>query len=742
MIFYYWFFVAYSEKIDKPKNIANKYVDLDGNMYENDRIIKKTNTPWDYSTQSNMNPFDYTISFQNNNLLFTSLGKQWNVQLTPDFFWTGKQISEKDDCFGKTGKVAAKGKYLFDYIQHHDLIDSSNTNAHSEFSENLNLFYFKCKDEKIESLHKCPPGHIFDDTDCKFNDVCRDKLDDYTYAHPSDNTKYYKCHQKMSVEKQCPAKQIFQFDACKSPDNICEVERDGYRVQYSKYTYGECIGGKMEMKTCMDGYHFYEGKCEYEKCFGKDNELVPFHETKHGIFSLTYKYGKCVNGKLKEQLRCPNNWNTFNVNGADVSHLPQVFENGKCRDPQLCKNVKIIDKDAVVPAFNYRKHLATWTTSALFDRAVGYNCNSNGDLQKVHVPDDSLVIGFKIKNACSAEMTKVPTTRPSEYYDCTDNSVKTCQSNEFFDGSACSTKNPRAFRFNNHLDVFQFENLNYNNWMRARPSKPISYIPTCDADEVYVKERNLCVHPNCKQFLFISELRKPIKLDQTYQCVYDIRRKIKKERYYNPKGLALHFWQQTLGDDSMQSCTVGNKLSTGNFVMDSTVYATCLENQPFVFCPSNATDGIFQVSRDLYACKPKDKVYTQKLKRLEVVHLYVNEVDFISMPSNAKYKISLNNNMILKSTITKSETDLKIADIISDLPPGADAFSFECNKATTLVYKTLVNNPPNTYILNKNIHQISNLDMHYDLVKDKETDKYLYYELYENLKYSLSDFNY
>lgn len=717
--------------MDKPKNIPNKYVDLDGNMYENDRFLHKIDSGWNYNTQSLIDPFDYSILQKNNSIVFSSLGKTWNVPLTSDFFWTGDQIAEKDDCFGKTDKVAARGKHLFDYINHHDLLDATSNNVNNEIYQNLNLFYFQCRNEKIDSLHKCPPGHVFEDTDCKFIDTCRDKPDLYTYMHPQSKLKYYECQKGISVEKQCPPQQIFQFDTCKEPHNICEVQPDGYRIKLTNHTYGECVRGKMETHTCMEGYHFFEGKCNYEACFGKHDEFVPYYKIKNGPFSLNIYYGKCKHGKLAETFRCPGNWDTFNTN-VDISHLPKVFENGNCVEPVLCKNVKLNDPDAVVPAYNYSKYLATWNMSSFFDGTLGFNCNSNDEIQSVAIPEGSLVTGFKIKNACSPTMTKIPVSRSDAYYDCTDNTVKTCKSNEFFDGSNCKKSNPNAFKFR-HLDVFQFDGLGKNNWMKARDTpKSVIRKTQCQTSELYIPTKNICVHPECKAFMFISELQKPIKLDNEYQCVWNNRKKtILKTRYDNPQNLKLHFWKQSLRENGYDDCTVGNKLMTGNFVLDSTLYTTCKHNQPFVFCPSSATSGIEMITNDLYACKPKDQVYTQELEKNVDHNFYPSEVKHILIPENASYRLNR------KDYATEANKEKKLV-----IPLTNTIFSFVCNKPSVLHFKTLVNNPPNTYISNQQIHHTANPDQHYNIVIDKETDSYLNYSTYRNLKDSLPNFEY
>ncbi|GFT59079.1 uncharacterized protein NPIL_204801 [Nephila pilipes] len=106
-----------------------------------------------------------------------------------------------------------------------------------------------------------------------------------------------------------------------------------------------------------------------------------------------------------------------------------------------------------------------------------------------------------------------------------------------------------------------------------------------------------CVHKDCKAYSFIRELKRPIKLDDEYQCVWD-EPKIKKTRYDKLIG-KLDFWTQNFTtENKLNQCMIGSKVQTGNFVLDSTLYVTCKMHQPFVFCPSSSTIGIEKVGTE------------------------------------------------------------------------------------------------------------------------------------------------
>lgn len=710
LFFYYWLNVSFPA-VKKHKKIDNRYVDLKGNFYENDKPIGGSSDTWDYVSQQSLPAFDYDIQSTPDQLVFTTYpGKEWHVPLTSEYFWTGDQIAEKDECFGKDmGNVPAKGKYLFDYVRHHELRDASipqGLKKATRVYQNVDLFYFECRNGRIDKLHKCPPASTFEGTRCIDVDRCREKVDGFTYVNNKNKLQYYECQQGKSLIKSCPPKEIFEHDKCKTPDDICEMEADGFRTGLTKYTYGECVKGRMEIHQCNDGYYVLDGKCEYEKCFEKDEEMVATREIKFGPFSLYPFYGTCRKGKLTDVKRCPSNWDTSGAN-VDIVNLPKVFVNGQCVEPKLCENVQLRDPDAVIPAYHYAKHLATWPNAVYFDRTRGYKCNPN--LQPVQVPHGSLINNYKITKAC--ELGKIPTNDPNVYYDCTTAQTHTCPYDHFFDGTDCKRKNSLAFRFNNHLDVFQFDGLGSNNWMKARFTSSI--LPSnkiCESNETLITQMDACVHVECTPYLFIRELQRSIKLDDQHQCTWS-NGKIIKETYNNPKKLKLDFWKQKLlNDDTLKYCAEGERVETGNFVLDSTLFATCKANQPFVFCPSNATVGIQKVT-NYYACRPNDSVYqyTSSAKKLgdPLKDLYRNEVDKLIIRAGSKYKID---NLVLQ----RAKTDLELRIPPMSIPNHPEkTFTFFNTQSFDVVFKTLVNNPPNTYILNRQLMECHNEKAHY-----------------------------
>jgi hypothetical protein len=85
--------------------------------------------------------------------------------------------------------------------------------------------------------------------------------------------------------------------------------------------------------------------------------------------------------------------------------------------------------------------------------------------------------------------------------------------------------------------------------------------------------------------------------EKGYKCTFKDG-SLKKE----PVDYEYNFWKQRINAPN-GNCTVGEKIHTGNFTWDQTIYATCNEDQPFVFCPSSKTEGIELVEGKRYACK-------------------------------------------------------------------------------------------------------------------------------------------
>lgn len=729
IFFYHYFLVSGTSPVVKPTSINHRYVDLNGNFYEKDAFLKESKDIWDYDTQTVIPPFDYSITLDSSDLRFSARGKEWKIPLLAGYHWSGDQIREKDECFGRVGNIAASGKKLFDYVRNHEFITSASTQTSAPaIPTNLSLFYFECDNDQIVNLRACPHGSIFQNESCVFLDECHGKPDGFTLSDLHNKYKFYECRDGSSHEKTCPPKQIFQYDQCKIPDNLCDVEPEGFTIKLSHNSYGKCVDGKMTYETCLQDRYFLDGKCEWEVCFEKHDEIVASVKVKAGPFSLYPFYGKCVHGRLTDVKMCPENWDTTFTN-LDIVHLPQVFENGKCVTPSLCTNVRLNDPNAVVPSFHYAKHLATLDVAVYFDRTIGYKCN-NGIVEPVPVPHGSLIKNFKIEPACKAgEPHKMPVDAPNMYFDCDTQTTITCPPRHFFDGYVCKKENKKAFSFNNHLSVFEFDRLTDNNWMESKLLKRIISKRECEQGEIYISNMDMCVHPECEPYLFIRELQRPIKLNDSFQCAWN-GNKIIKQQYDNPYNLRLIFWQQKLvNGDTMDVCNFGEKLKTGNFVLDSTLYTTCKQEQPFIFCPSNSTQKIELVNADQFACFPHDSVYQYNLPKNTQVMYFRHEVDRILIPE--KSNIRLNGRKLTFAKYTEYKA-----------PINKPVFHFiNYNNDTIIIFKTLANNPPNTFILNRQLLATRDPKMHYSLEKQTGTLENLSYVSYD-LKDSITNFKY
>jgi hypothetical protein len=165
------------------------------------------------------------------------------------------------------------------------------------------------------------------------------------------------------------------------------------------------------------------------------------------------------------------------------------------------------------------------------------------------------------------------------------------------------------------IDVFAFSNLtSYDNWLPAWNYANNYKVPSCtDTEPIYLNAYNICSHEDCKKYPFLSQVDNlsillPDKLHKcTFQNGYLKRESVDYE--YN-------FWKQRINAPDGE-CKVGEKIHSGNFIWDQSIYATCSNNQPFVFCPSSKTEGIELVQGMKYACKfpEKDFVINYKLPK-------------------------------------------------------------------------------------------------------------------------------
>ncbi|GBM91819.1 hypothetical protein AVEN_15698-1 [Araneus ventricosus] len=445
-----------------------------------------------------------------------------------------------------------------------------------------------------------------------------------------------------------------------------------------------------------------DNKCEYDACENLDNKIVPFIKITQYPFVFSTSYGKCNLGKLTNIQKCPEKWDYFDTY-IDVTQLPKVFDGNSCETPKLCQNVELVDQDVIIPSYEYRKYLSTWEKSDLYDRIKGYKCDSNQQLQEVPIENGSFIKDFKIVNACDQGFMKFPTKNANVYFDCNTKTSETCLPDMFFNGSECVNRIQNAFQFKG-LDIFKFKELKANNWIEHRSSiNLLNDKPQCNSDEEYLPVLNICTHRDCKVFSsIIRELKKPIKLDDTFQCVWEDPR-IKKIEYEKPfNNVYLNFWTQsfTTSNSKQINCTEGHRVQTGNFILDSTLYTTCKYHQPFVFCPSSSTKKIEKVHTNTFACSPKPEVFSYKLPANQSIEIFTNEIANIIVPKDATYTINQNPPIIVK--------DEKIITINEIKQLKKNNFSFQANEVVTIEYNILSNNPPNTFFKNKVLKRVTN----------------------------------
>ncbi|KAG8173825.1 hypothetical protein JTE90_016314 [Oedothorax gibbosus] len=137
-------------------------------------------------------------------------------------------------------------------------------------------------------------------------------------------------------------------------------------------------------------------------------------------------------------------------------------------------------------------------------------------------------------------------------------------------------------------------NLSHYNWIEPWDylKKELVVNPCTDPTFVLDKTYNVCIHTDCVLYPFLSLTNLKIGLRDKSECVYDaFKNQIDKQPAERP----YLFWSQRqvpeLNSHFVDSCKPNKQVQSGYFIKDSTLYATCDEKQPFVFCPSSITAG-------------------------------------------------------------------------------------------------------------------------------------------------------
>lgn len=535
----------------------------------------------------------------------------WKVDLPNEFKIQDETITLGDVCHGQPNgfRVLATGKPLYEYLKRDKTLENNvqfESNATTTLRDKR-VFYFTCQGSQIDKLHMCPPGHLFTNQQCEPIQPCSGEKDGKRFANPYELNLYYECEKGTRAAKKCPSDEIFMHDKCVNTSDAsvyCQFHKEP-KILNSK-TLLVCRDNQMTYDTCPEGFRYFDtAVCESDACFNiPDGTLIPLPDQQNGPFTFSPGYRVCMGGKVEGVNMCSPNWDPYLSEGDDLTHLPLVFDGKKCSVPSFGKNVHSTDPEIVVPAYHFLKHVPNWKYSSQMDRVTGYEFKETR--KRVHLdPGQRINKRFKRESACDNTVQKVPMGgQPDAYYDCQTETVEKCPANHYFDTKLCQPRRENVFSFEG-LDFFSFDSLSISNWI-----KPWNYkLPTktCEASETYLEAFNVCSHPECAKYPFLSLIPSfKLSLEDGSQCLMENERLIKKESLEK----RLYWSQRPVEKTYDDPCEPGNRLRSGNFVWDSTIYMTCDENEPFLFCPSSSTTGIELIQGKKFACMAPSMSFT------------------------------------------------------------------------------------------------------------------------------------
>lgn len=650
-------------------------------------------------------PFDlYLVAVRHNMFRFFVNGTMLWEHIFPDDAYlvqNSENIIERDDCYSHTTRrrIAARGIGLYKYLKKHpefkkDLTFEENSHYTAQQGD---VFYFTCFNRRIESLDMCPSGKIYQNQTCVDVSSCTDKADYTRLPVHADPFKYIECKNKREFYKTCPATTFFYHDQCVAQHNLayqCTLKDTVIPFKLDAHTLFECRDHKPIYTTCLPGTQFFDNLyCEPNNCVGQPNgtRLNLPHRTL-GPFRFVPGYMECLHEKVFQTIECPSTWDPMLSQGDNLTHLPRVFDGQQCAVPSFGENVTSDDPDVLVPIHEFTKHVQNWKQAPYYDQTVGYIQTSNGRKRKQLDPGQRIGKQFKVESACgiTSDIFLPLYGQPDQYYNCVEKKVVTCPPLHYFTGSACEKEPLHAFKFHG-IPMFQFNDLNEEGWIKPwdYPAQPYHPLKGChSADDTYLKLYDICVHHDCLNYAFLSmvpnfSLFLPVA--QKAKCTYDpMDRHIKKTLVtFN-----YTFWDQKILPERVkqaETCTVGQKLKTGHFVWDTTIFATCDPAQPFVFCPSPATETLLQ-SENHYACAPPRENTFLHTQTLTWTPFATNEVKRILPPvwDQTPYQFRLNKG---------DQNQYELPETGFDIPHGT-RFVLRVNRPVHLELEYRVTHPP------------------------------------------------
>ncbi|KAG8175192.1 hypothetical protein JTE90_022615 [Oedothorax gibbosus] len=556
--------------------------------------------------------------------------KDWIVTLPDHYDFRQGRIVPQDACAGLVdgSNIPATGPQLYQYLQRDELVPQPLPSFEPDATSTLQdkrVFYFSCRGGQIHQLHMCPPGQIFVDG-CQPINMCLGQTDGTLFSDPYNAHQYYECRNGSSDLNECPIGTHFIHDGCKDYEIGIQCPGSDAKILDSK-TLLTCDGDLAKFETCPTGYQYFDTPhCENSACVGQldGTKLALPMETEEHSIQYSPGFMICEGNRVAHIEMCPEQADLY-LSPDQLSFLPQVFDGQACTAPILCTNCTPTDPDIVVPVADFTKHVSEWPLSKHYDRVVGTRCNGTTRI-KTLLPAGQRIHSTLLKpeSACDGSTTQAVVAGFDKYYDCASNSVMNCANGKYFNGATCAPSNPRNHRHHN-VDIFNMEPLSNSNWIVPWNYLPKNQVIDACSTPGYVLNRqyNVCIHPDCEKFPFLSKTPFKIGLRDSSECVYQAGQidKIPSSKPYL-------FWSQrqviTITDDP---CQEGQNVRSGNFVMDSTLFATCDEDQPFVFCPSSYLLGITK-QKGHWHCVPPNHIITiprnQKWEftNNEVIHVY------------------------------------------------------------------------------------------------------------------------
>lgn len=597
LLLYFWYFYSYS---DNPKPKPTTPAPLPAKPHQA-RFIKPDNK---------INKFQF---IENNVILWEhhfSDEKVYMVRSSGD-------VIQKDDCFyASSGHfIPATGQPLYEYLKKYpELHDPLSFHENSPYTvQQGSVFYFKCLNRKIHSVHICPSGSVFQKSKCIPISSCTEKPDGTLIPDLTSLYYYFECQHGRAYLHHCGKDTFFYHNQCVPRDEIAHFCKSHSSVEPFLLDDGmtrvQCLHSKPVYTRCSPGWKFFNvDECEPIDCEGKrDGTKLALPDRTVGDFTFSPGYRTCHADRIQETVTCPQIWDSMLSKGDNLTHLPMVFDGQACSVPSFCENVLSSDLGTVVPIYEFTKHLRNWPLAELYDSTVGYICEGKGRKRRITIQNHMRINKrFKVELACEPGLiSKLPIYgKPDQYFDCDKMTTITCPPSEFFEGSACKSIPENAFHYQG-IPFFRFEPFNTESWIQAWNYGKRDKMTCQEPESVHLPLYDICAHPECVPYDFLAMIPDlavflPRNPDGARCRLEEATRRLKKE----PVDFNYRFWEQRAIPDELdphEFCEPGQKLKTGNFIFDSTVYATCDETQPFLFCPSTHTQRIIPVGAQ-YAC--------------------------------------------------------------------------------------------------------------------------------------------